>query len=126
MKRKRKRVRTAWALWADQLETGLATAATLAVRVPQLLSGTMTPAETQLMVAEKVAAVRDGVRHGSLAAARLAASNLAGRRTRPPTLRRTLADALTIAEASCAPARRTVRANAKRLTSGSGAKRSKP
>ena len=93
-------------LWMD----GLATAATLSVRVPQLMSGTMTPAETRRMVSEKLAAAQTGWMAAATAATQAA---LAEPSSSPKVL---AARSLSVLDAAVRPASRTVRANAKRLT----------
>ena len=97
-------------LYADSI----ATATTLAIRVPQLLSGTMSKAETHRMVAEKIAAAREGWVKGAAAAGRIAM------RKPKRSTRAVAADTLAIFDAAFGPARRKVRANAKRLTKRSG------
>ncbi|WP_237480023.1 hypothetical protein [Lichenibacterium dinghuense] len=111
MARRRRTAATPFGLWADAMATGVATAVTLSVRVPQLLAGTMTAAESTRMVAEKAAAAGEGLLAGSAAAARVAARRLA--RLAP---HRAVEDALEIAEAMSRPARRRVKANAARLS----------
>ena len=92
-------------LFAD----AVATATTLTVRVPQLLSGTMTRAESRRMGNEKGAAAQQGWVDAARVAGRLILQK--------PKLTRTgaTAGALAIVGAAIAPARRTVRANARRL-----------
>ncbi len=102
----RKRKTTLLDVWMD----GIATATTLSVRLPQLMTGTMSPAETRRMVAEKIAAAQFGWAKAASAATRVAL----GKPSRQPTV--TAARSLSVLDAAVGPARRTVRANAKRLT----------
>ena len=97
--------------WTDLFATGVATATTLSVRVPQLMLGSMNPAESRRMVAEKVAAAAEGFVAGSAATARVMAKRL----TRPAP-RDAAQDVMEIVEAAARPARRRVKANAVRLT----------
>ena len=97
--------------WTDLFATGVATATTLSVRVPQLMLGSMTPAESRRMVAEKVAAATEGFVAGSAATARI----VSNRMTRPAP-HEAFQDVMDIAEATTRPARRRVKRNAARLT----------
>ena len=110
MRRRRRVSRSAFALCADTLTTGLATWFTLSIRLPQLATGTMSDRETQRMVAEKLLAAAEGAANGSAAMARIAL-----RGSRMPTPLSLFGDGLGVATATSAPARRTVKANAKRL-----------
>ena len=111
MKRTRKSARSPLGLWMDGAATATATWTTLAVRVPQLMAGTMTPAESHRMVAEKLGAAQEGALKASVAAGRVAL-----RRPRRRSLAGLMADAAAIVEAAYAPAKRTVKANADRLS----------
>ena len=102
----RKRKTTLLDVWLD----GIATATTLSVRVPQLMTGTMSPAETRRMVSEKISAAQVGWAKAAVAATRIAL----GRPSRNPTA--LAARSLAVLDAAVRPASRTVRANAKRLT----------
>jgi hypothetical protein len=88
-------------------------AVTIAARTPGLMRGSLADApEAARMVEEKVAAAYEGAAQASLAWGRfLFASALRGGAT-PAQWSHALFD---VAEAASAPARRTVRANAKRL-----------
>ena len=97
--------------WTDLFATGVATATTLSVRVPQLMLGRMSPAESRRMVAEKVAAAAEGFVAGSAATARIVS-----KRMKRPAPREVFHDLMAIAEASARPARRRVKRNAVRLT----------
>ncbi len=97
--------------WTDLFTAGVATATTLSVRVPQLMQGSMNPAESRRMVAEKVAAVAEGFVAGSTATARIVSKRIAR-----PAPRDAFHDLMAIAEATARPARRRVRRNAVRLT----------
>ena len=110
MRRRRRVSRSAFALWADTLASGMATLSTLSVRLPQLATGTMSDRERHRMVAEKLLAAAEGAANGSAAMARIA---LRGPRMSTPL--GLFGDALGVATAMSAPARRTVKANAKRL-----------
>jgi len=90
-------------LWWDNVEAGANACVTIALRLPLLASQdpTRRTAEAQRMVREKVAALAEGGR---------AAGRKAGR-----TAGLTPSDTLAIAEAFAGPARRRVKANAKRL-----------
>ena len=111
MVRRSRRGTKAALFWADSLHSGIATWTTLSVRVPQLVTGTMSAAETQRMVAEKLAAAVEGALAGATTATRLAL-----RSPRRLTSSRITAQALTMLEATSKPARRRVQANARRLT----------
>ena len=102
----RRRNTTLLDIWMD----GIATASTLSVRVPKLLTGTLPPAETRRMVAEKIAAAQLGWVKAATAATRVAL----GRPSRKPAV--VAARNLSVLDAAVRPASRTVRANAKRLT----------
>ena len=93
-------------LWMD----GLATAATLSIRVPQLVAGTMSPIEKRRMVSEKIAAAQTGW----VAAATAATQAALGKPSRNP--KTIAARSVSVLDAAVRPASRTVRANAKRLT----------
>ena len=97
--------------WTDLVATGVATATTLSVRVPQLMLGSMSPAESRRMVAEKVEAAAEGFVAGSAATARIVSKRM----TRPAP-REAFHDLMEIAEATARPARRRVQRNAVRLT----------
>lgn len=108
MKRRRSR-KTHAAFLTDIVASSAATFTTLAVRVPQLMTASMSAAEYQRMVLEKVAAAAEGLAAGAAAAVKIGA----GRRSRSPGH---LLDAgLTVAEAMSRPARKRVKANARRL-----------
>ena len=111
MKRTRSVSRTPFGLWAESTATALATLTTLAVRVPQLMTGTMTGPESRRMVAEKVEAAREGGRNAAVAAGWIAL-----RPPRRPSMKGLVADAVTVLDAASGPVRRTVKANAKRLS----------
>jgi hypothetical protein len=95
-------------------QSGLDAAVTIAARTPGLLSPSAKNAkEAALMVDEKIAAAWEGAAKASLAwGAFLFASALRGGAT-PNQLSHALLD---VAEAATGPARRTVRANARRLS----------
>ena len=97
--------------WTDLVATGIATATTLSVRVPQLMLGSMSPGESKRMVAEKVAAAAEGLVAGSAATARIVSKRM----TRPAP-RETVRDLMEIGQAAARPARRRVKRNAVRLT----------
>ncbi len=111
MKRRRRLARSALTLWADTLASGMAALSTLSVRLPQIATGTMSDRETQRMVAEKVSAAAEGAAKASATMARIAL-----RGPKVPTPLGIFSDALSVAAAMSAPARRTVKANAKRLS----------
>ena len=111
MPRRSKRGFTLASAWTDLVVTGLATATTLSVRVPQLMIGSMTEAEARRMVGEKVSAAAEGFVEGSAATARIVS-----KRMKRPAPRQAFRDLLEIAEAAARPARRRVKINAVRLT----------
>ena len=111
MPRRRKKASAIPSAWTDLVATGVATATTLSVRVPQLMRGRMTESESRRMVAEKVTAAAEGWVAGSAAMARIVS-----KRMMRPAPREALNDAMEIAEAMMRPARRRVRSNAVRLT----------
>ncbi len=111
MPRRSKRASTLASAWTDLVVTGFATATTLSVRVPHLMAGSMTEAESRRMVGEKVSAAAEGFVAGSVVAARIASKRLAR-----PAPHRAFEDLLEIAEATARPARRRVKSNAVRLT----------
>ena len=109
-----KRPKKAFALmsaWTDLFATGVATATTLSVRVPQLMLGSMSQAESRRMVTEKVAAAAEGFVAGSTATVRI----MSKRMTRPAPSE-AFQDVMEIAEAATRPARCRVKRNAVRLT----------
>jgi hypothetical protein len=95
-------------------QSGLDAAVTIAARTPGLLNPSQANArEAARMVEEKIAAAYQGAANASLAwGAFLFASALRGGAT-PKQLTHALLD---VAEAAAKPARRTVRANARRLS----------
>ena len=112
MVRRRRRAGTSpLTLWTDAMLAGAATAVTLSVRLPQLMTGTMTRAESARMVGEKLAASTEGLLEASAASLRAAA-----RRGPAVTPRQILQDVLDVSAAAARPAQRRVKANAKRLT----------
>ena len=111
MVRRRRCVATSpFAVWTDAMRAGAATAVTLSVRLPQLMTGTMTRAESARMVGEKLAAATEGLLAASAASLRVAARGGA-----TVTPRRVLQDGLEVSAAAARPAQRRVEANAKRL-----------
>lgn len=108
MGRKRRRPQN---LLAATLEAQVAMWVTLGVRVPQLLAGTMTPAERHRMVAEKAAATAESVQ-----AATRALAGMAGKPSRLRSPRRAMGSLAAFADAVAAPFQVRVKANAKRLT----------
>ena len=100
-----------FSVWTEAMLAGTATAVTLSVRLPQLMTGTMTRAESARMVGEKLAASTEGLLAASTVALRAAA-----RRGAVATTRQLVQDALDISAAAARPAQRRVKANAKRLT----------
>ena len=85
---------------------------TLGVRVPQLVTGTMSAAERHRMVAEKAAAVTESAQAASLAAARLMVDPRAFRS--PAAL---MGGLTTVSAAAAAkPFHTRVKANARRLS----------
>jgi hypothetical protein len=115
VRRRRRSGTTPLALWTDMMLAGAATAVTLSVRLPQLMTGTMTRAESARMVGEKLAAASEG-----LVAASAAGLRVAARRGPAATPRQMLDDALEVSAAALRPAQRRVAANAKRLTRPDG------
>lgn len=111
MPRRSKKASPLVSAWTDLLATGIDTATTLSVRVPQLMLGSMTKAESRRMVAEKVAAAAEGFVAGSAATARIVSKRM----TRPAP-REAFHDLMEIAAATTRPARRRVKSNAVRLT----------
>ena len=111
MLRRRKKTFALASAWTDLVVTGFATATTLSVRVPQLVLGSMTPAESRRMVTEKLTAAAEGFVAGSAATARIVA-----KRVTRPAPREALNDLLEIAQATTRSARRRVKSNAVRLT----------
>lgn len=105
--RRQHRTSKALALCTDTWASGLATLQVLAVRVPQLLTATMSRREATKMVAEKVAAFRKGA---------VAAGQTALKPRRGTTLQAAFDRGVAILDAASRPARRTVQANARRLT----------
>ena len=101
-------------------QSGLHAAMTIAARTPGLLSPSEANArEAALMVEEKVAAACEGAVGATLAwGSFLFACALRGGAT-PEQFSHALLD---VAEAAAKPARRTVRANARRLSRGSKAR----
>jgi hypothetical protein len=91
------------------LETPIATAVVLGLRVPQLLTGRMTPRERERMVAEKIEA---------FAESQSAVTTQLGRMMVHPARTPTgfAAAAAGLAAAAMAPYHSKVKANAKRLT----------
>lgn len=112
MPRRRRRTSTPLGAFAELAAAGVATAVTLSVRLPQLAAGTLSAAEATRMVAEKAAAAGEGLLAGSAVAARIAAE-----RALRPAPHRALEDAMAVVEAASRPARRRVKANARRLSS---------
>lgn len=92
------------------MRAGAATALTLSVRLPQLMTGTMTRSESARMVREKLAAATEGLLAAAEATLRVAARGEAA-----VTPRRLLDTTLEISAAAARPAQRRVAANAKRL-----------
>ena len=107
---RRRAATSPFAVWTDAMRAGAATAVTLSVRLPQLMTGTMTRAESARMVGEKLAAATEGMLAASAASLRVAARSGAA-----VTPRRFLQDALEVSAAAARPAQRRVEANAKRL-----------
>ncbi len=99
------------AFWTDTMLAATATVVTLSVRLPQIAAGTMTRSEAGRMVGEKLAAAAEGT-----AAAATAALRVSRRRGRASTPLRLAQDMIEVAEAASRPARRRVKANARRLT----------
>jgi hypothetical protein len=107
MARKR---RSGTAGWGTVLEVQAAMWTVLGVRVPQILTGRMTPAEQTRMIAEKVDAFAQSQHAAAEALGRMA--------LRPParTPGGLASSAASIAAAAFRPYHRKVTANAKRLT----------
>ncbi len=110
VKRRRRAATSPLAAWSDAMLAGAATAVTLSVRLPQIMTGTMTRAESARMVGEKLAAATEGLLEASAVGLRIAT-----RRGTVVTPRRLLQDALDISAAAARPAQRRVGANARRL-----------
>ena len=101
----------AFRFWVDTMQAGAAAWTTIAMRLPTLAAaaaGKSSP-EANRMVSEKIAAATEGAIKGSLEGAALA-----GRALRGPVAATT--SALAVTDAMTRPARRRVKANAKRLT----------
>jgi hypothetical protein len=97
--------------WVDAMQAGAAAWTTIAMRLPTLAAvaaGKSSPEATR-MVTEKIAAATEGAINGSFEGATRAARALGG-----PVAAAT--SALAVTDAMTRPARRRVKANAKRLT----------
>jgi hypothetical protein len=101
----------AWRLWFDTMQAGAAALTTVAMRLPMLaVDGAKSPEATR-MVNEKLAAAAEGAVKASIVGAGLAGRGMTG--VGPVAA---ASGALSIADAMARPARRRVKANAKRLT----------
>lgn len=109
---RRRSAAKAQALWLDLATAAVATSITLSVRLSRIASGTLTPREGRRMLNEKAAAALEG----SLAVANELARRAGRRGPRDPVA--ALAESVALLDVATRPARRRVRANAKRLTSG--------
>jgi hypothetical protein len=103
---------------ASTMQAGLDSAITIAARTPALLSHGFNPTaeslrETQRMIQEKIEAVYEGAAAAQLAWASFLLKASFGDMVSASDFSLGLAD---VAEAAIRPARRKVRANAKRLT----------
>ena len=106
------------AMAASSMQAGLDTAVTIAARTPALLSQGFSPTaegarETQRMIQEKIDAVYEGAAAAQFAWASFMVKAAFGGVLNASDFSLGLAD---VAEAAIRPARRKVRANAKRLT----------
>ena len=106
------------AMAASAMQAGLDTAVTIAARTPALLSQGFSPTaegarETQRMIQEKIDAVYEGAAAAQFAWASFMVKAAFGGVLNASDFSLGLAD---VAEAAIRPARRKVRANAKRLT----------
>jgi hypothetical protein len=95
-------------IWLDTMQAGAAAWTTVAMRLPMLTAKGASSPEASRMVEEKVAAVTEGAMKASLTGAALV-----GRAMGPLAV---ASGAVSIADALARPARRRVKANAKRLT----------
>lgn len=98
--------------WFDNVETSLAVWTTLAHRLPMLATAQVSAQEGNRMVAEKFEAAARGALDASCATMAFAAR--AALTAQPPAA--FAVAAMNIAEAAMLPARRSVAANAKRLS----------
>jgi hypothetical protein len=101
----------AFRFWLDSVQAGAAAWTTIAMRLPTLAAaatGKSSP-EANRMVTEKITAATEGAIKGSLKGAAVAGRAMTG-----PVAAAT--SALAITDAMTGPARRRVKANAKRLS----------
>jgi hypothetical protein len=101
----------AWRLWFDTMQAGVAAFATVATRLPILATDGAKSPEATRMVNEKLAAAAEGAVKASIAGATATGRAMTG--IGPVAA---ASGALSIADAMTGPARRRVKANAKRLT----------
>jgi hypothetical protein len=101
----------AFRMWLDTMNAGAAAWTTIATRLPILAEKGLTSPEASRMIQEKVAAATEGAAKASLAGMALAGRAIGG--VGPIAA---ASGALRVADALARPARRKVKANAKRLT----------
>jgi hypothetical protein len=101
----------AWRLWFETMQAGTAAFTTVALRLPMLAKHGAKSPEATRMVNEKIAATAEGALKASVAGAALAGRAMTG--IGPVAA---ASGVLSIAETMARPARRRVKANAKRLT----------
>ena len=107
-----------WRSWVEFVEVTFATVATISARLPIIAQATTgfgdreAHHEARTMVTEKWRAVAAGAEAGALASAKAALKVMTGQ-THPVAFAGHLMD---VADAATRPARRKVRANARRLT----------
>jgi hypothetical protein len=105
--------------WFELIEVYFATVATVSARLPIIAAAASgfgnkrAHRETQVMVAEKLRAASEGAEAGALESAKVALRVLTGQ-NHPVAVAGHMID---VAAAATRPARRKVRANARRLTS---------
>jgi hypothetical protein len=106
--------------WFDVYETNSAAVATISARLPLIAAAASgfgskhARHETQSMVAEKLLAASEGARAGALESAKVALKVMTGQ-THPVEMAGHMMD---VASATTEPARKKVKANAKRLARG--------
>lgn len=98
--------------WRDAVETSAAVWTTLGARLPMLATGGMATAEGSRMVTEKCEAATKGALEAGAVAARFAATAMLG----APSARAMAKAGIAMADAAMRPGRRTVKANARRLS----------
>ena len=104
-------VRSTFGLWASTIEANTAMWTTLAVRVPTIVTGTMTKAEQSRMVAEKLEAWSESANATTASVGQMMIDPKAAFRSPAATA----ATLLSLSRAAADPFHRRVKANARRL-----------